>query len=138
MTSLHGSSWTATLGLQSSSKKGLKDFMPLDPRDLGSRGIGAYKDLGFAWADQLLELKGHADYYSDESEHTDHRTIAELEKALMNAFDTIVVLASTSNSPEDYDACVSMDDFCGTMGAMGPVGLAMDASDDDSILVCDD
>jgi hypothetical protein len=139
MTSLHGSSWTATLGLQSSSRKGLKDFMPLDPRDLGSRGIGAYKDLGFAWADQLLELKGHADYYSDESEHTDHRTIAELEKALMNAFDTIVVLASTSKNPELFETCVSMDDFCGRPTVSTEDDAHDDdAHDDDSIIECDD
>jgi hypothetical protein len=134
MTSLHGSSWTATLGLQSSSKKGLKDFMPLDPRDLGSRGIGAYKDLGFAWADKLLELKGHdlKDLSGSDTTTVDHRTIAELEKALMDAFDTIVVLASMSNKPEDYSGCESMDDFCSFQA------YESDEQSDDDIIVCTD
>lgn len=134
MTSLHGSSWTATLGLQSSSKKGLKDFMPLDPRDLGSRGIGAYKDLGFAWADKLLELKGHdlKDLSGSDTTTVDHRTIAELEKALMDAFDTIVVLASMSNKPEDYSGCESMDDFCSFQA------YESGEQSDDDIIVCTD
>jgi hypothetical protein len=111
-TSLFGTSWTATLGLlQSKSKRGLKDFMPLDPRDLGTRGIEAYRDLGLAWADAMC---GDASANSDDSEDepVKRRSIADLEKSVLDAFDTIVLLAASVSDPEVFDDNEVMDDFC--------------------------
>jgi len=110
-TLIHNTSWTATLGLQSSkAKRGLKDFVPQDPRDLGARGIEAYKDLGLSWADSLMQLAGpcHEEHHE---QAVFQKTIAELERALVDAFDTLVVLAATSNEPETF-TCAFMDDFC--------------------------
>ena len=115
-TRLFGSSWTSTLGLQSSKcRKGLKDFVPQDPRDLGSKGISAYKDLGLAWADALLELKFGAQTKSLERNANEpfkfSKSILELQNALMETFTTIVLCASSANCPEDYAWCSRMDDF---------------------------
>ena len=109
-THLFGTSWTATLGLLKSKAKGLKDFMPLDPRDLGTRGIEAYRDLGLSWADALCGEAPTAEEDSDDEPKK--RSIADLEKALLDAFDTIVLLAASVSEPDVFEDNVYMDDYC--------------------------
>jgi len=115
---LFNTSWTSTLGLQSSkTRKGLKDFIRQDSRDLGTKGIEAYKDLGMSWADALIDSK-----LKDIGTPTEHQrnyafrtSIADLEKEVLEHFLTIVVCASTNTDPEtNFAMCSSMDHFLGS------------------------
>ena len=82
--------------------------MPQDPRDLGSRGLEAYKDLGLAWADALISLKTTKE--EDRKDITIQKSIAHYENALFNAFDTIVLLAAADPDPDKFEAFEFLDD----------------------------
>jgi hypothetical protein len=105
---LYGASWTSTLGFKSKRSGKLKEFLPQDPRDLGSRGLEAYKDLGLAWADALISLKAPKE--EDRKDATVHKSIAHYENALFNAFDTIVLLAAADPDPDKFEAFEFLDD----------------------------
>jgi len=115
-TKLYGTSWTATLGLKSSkSRRGLKDFMPQDPRDLGSRGIEAYKDLGLSWADALISLKCRSTTnLLEKPAQKSIQSIASLEKALWEAFDSVVLMAAMLPDPSVLEACQYLDEAYGS------------------------
>jgi hypothetical protein len=107
-----------------SKRMGLRDFVPQDPRDLGSRGIRGYKDLGFSWADTLV------DYESLDSDNNDepHQriSIADKEAALLRDFMMYVSAACTASDPSVFDSCV----FIGDLGR--DLVHCCDSSDDDS------
>lgn len=110
-TSLYGASWTATLGLTSKGK-GLREFVPQDPRDLGTRGIASYKDLNLDWADALLALKKSGQADEGPRVVVETKKLADLYRNLFDAFDTIVMVAATFQDPDSYTAH-TMDDFLG-------------------------
>jgi hypothetical protein len=121
-TTLYGTSWTSTLNLRSNrNKKGLQDYMPIDPRDLGSRGISAYKDLGLSWADSLIRLVASRNNLHDSEDEERRQSrgpivpIARLEKELYEVFQTVVALAASATDPHIFDAFESLDDFLAPM-----------------------
>jgi hypothetical protein len=123
-TALYGTSWTSTLNLRSNaskSKKGLQDYIPIDPRDLGSRGIAAYKDLGLSWADSLIKLVASRNNLHDSEDEERRQSrgpivpIARLEKELYEVFQTVVALAASATDPHIFDAFESLDDFLAPM-----------------------
>jgi hypothetical protein len=125
-TALYGTSWTSTLNLRSNaskSKKGLQDYIPIDPRDLGSRGIAAYKDLGLSWADSLIKLVASRNNLHDSEDEERRQSrgpivpIARLEKELYEVFQTVVALAASATDPHIFDAFESLNDFLAPMEA---------------------
>jgi hypothetical protein len=113
-TSLYGVSWTSTLGLASSKRsKGLSDYMPQDPKDLGSRGIEAYKDLGLSWADTLVQiLQGDTHMENEEGNpHVPILPLAHLERELFDTFLSIVSVTVSQAHPDVFDLCMTMDSF---------------------------
>lgn len=112
-TQAHGISWTATLNLGASGKAPNKEFLPQDPRDLGSKGIQAYKDLGLAWADALLlnEKTGNSEDTENECPKEPRKSILSFEKELFDAFNAIVTVAACAQDPRIFTDCVFLDDF---------------------------
>jgi len=112
-TKLFSSSWTSTLGLHTSKqRKGLKDFIPQDPRDLGSKGIQAYKSLGLAWADELCtRFMPEQAAYEANRQSKFQVSILKLEQDLLDIFSTIVLCTTSTQDPSFYDNCVVIDDF---------------------------
>ena len=112
-TEAHGISWTATLNLGTSGKAPNKDFLPQDPRDLGSKGIQAYKDLGLAWADALLltEKSGATADAENEVPKEPRKSILSFEKELFDAFNAIVTVAACAQDPRIFTECERLDDF---------------------------
>jgi hypothetical protein len=105
---LYGASWTSTLGFKSKRAGKLKDFLPQDPRDLGSRGLEAYKDLGLAWADALLSLKTTKEE-EPRGDAAVHKSIAHYESVLFGAFDTLVLLAAADPEPDKFETLEFLD-----------------------------
>jgi hypothetical protein len=105
---LYGASWTSTLGFKSKRAGKLKDFLPQDPRDLGSRGLEAYKDLGLAWADALLSLKTTKEE-EPRGDAAVHKSIAHYESVLFGAFDTLVLLAAADPEPDKFESLEFLD-----------------------------
>jgi len=114
---IFSSSWTSTLGLHTSKhRKGLKEFIPQDPRDLGSKGIQAYKTLGLSWADELCtRFRPRSSSMASEKEEDKHSfstSILQLEQELLEVFSTIVLCSSSALEPsKTYETCLCMDDF---------------------------
>jgi hypothetical protein len=108
---LYNESWSATLGLRSRNGRGgrLKEFLPQDSRDLGSRGVGAFKTLGFEWAEALIAKVDKP--VEQQTPIKINRPISEFEVKLMEAFDTLVVLACASDDPDIYRNCEFLDDI---------------------------
>jgi hypothetical protein len=107
---LYGQSWTSTLGLRSRNGRGgrLKEFIPLDSRDLGSRGVEAFKTLGFSWADALV---ASVDRLVEMEPRKIDLPISSYESKLMEAFDNLIVFACSSDTPENFATCEQLDDI---------------------------
>jgi hypothetical protein len=94
-----------------SSRMGLRDFVTQDPRDLGSRGLTAFKDLGFGWAFTKLEEASEA---LDDFDHDDgpkRQSIMDLETNLLRDFMVYVTVACTATDPEVFNDCVYIADI---------------------------
>jgi hypothetical protein len=92
-------------------RRGLKDFCPQNDRDLGTKGMQAYKDLGFSWADELLsDLQKH-NRSAIGGPTEPQKSIQDLEKEVWEAFDTLLCLAASTPNPDCFEAVVFMDDF---------------------------
>jgi len=115
-TTLYNVSWTSTLGLQGFSKgrNSLKEYLPQDTRNLGSKGIEAYRDLGLAWADALVDHVRSSNGLVTSASTDDLSSgpsIQELSKNLWESFDLIVGLACTVRTPEIFVECKTLDDY---------------------------
>jgi len=106
---LYGASWTSTLGYKSKRSGKLKDFLPQDPRDLGSRGLEAYRDLGLAWADALISLKTPKE--EDRKDIPIQKPISYYEGQVFNTFDTLVLLAAAEPDPLKFEEYEFLDDI---------------------------
>lgn len=126
-TQAHGVSWTATLNLRPTGKGLIKNFLKQDSRDLGSKGIQAYKGLGLAWSDFLLEKELSKLGSQEEEPKKQRRSIKSFEKDLFDAFVAIVTIAANASNPDIFCDAQCMDDFCINSGP-----LASDTSSDTS------
>lgn len=107
-----------------SSRMGLRDFVTQDPRDLGSRGLVAFKDLGFGWAFTKLEEASDAFDDFDVDDGPKKTSIMDLESTLLRDFMAFVTVACTAQDPSVFDECVYIGDIgrCGADGPDGPDG----------------
>lgn len=109
---LYNTSFIAAQGLhgQRGSNAAIKSIAPVDARDLGSKGLQAYSDLGFRWADEML---AGATQPADEAEAVKPlgKTLDGLQKSLLKAMATITALASTVLDPDIFKDVMYMDDF---------------------------
>lgn len=112
-TQVYNVSWTSTLNLKPSGKGPLKDYLPQDPRDLGSKGIRAYKDLGLSWADALLDFTSEKHGIEDHTEgpKEPRKSMRSFEKDLSDAFVAIVTIACCVADPEIFTECECLDEF---------------------------
>lgn len=110
-TQAHGVSWTATLNLRPTGKGLIKNFLKQDPRDLGSKGIQAYRGLGLAWSDDLLEKEMSKLGSTQEQPKKQRRSIKAFEKDLFESFKAIVTIASNAQDPEVFESSACLDDF---------------------------
>ena len=85
----------------------------MDPRDLGNKGIQAYKDLGMSWADALVKFTQdkHPEIIDDIDEPRPRKSINSYEKDLLDAFQAVIVAASAAEDPSIFNECQSIDDF---------------------------
>jgi len=95
---------------------GLRDFVTQDPRDLGSRGLVAFKDLGFGWAFTKLEEASDAYDEFDVDDGPKKISIMDLETNLLRDFMAFVTVACTAPDPSVFDDCVYIGDIgrCGS------------------------
>lgn len=122
-----------------SSRMGLRDFVTQDPRDLGSRGLTAFKELGFGWAfTKCQEASETLDDYEDEVPK--RQSIMDLETSLVRSFMAYVTVACSALDPSVFDSCCQIGDIglvrssdesdadaCGAAeaeGLTGPMGPA--------------
>jgi hypothetical protein len=112
-TQAHGTSWISTLNLKPQGKGPQKKFLPMDPRDLGNKGIQAYKDLGMSWADALVTFTQakHPEVIDDIDEQGPRKSISAFEKDVLEAFQAVIVAASAAEDPSIFLECQSFDDF---------------------------
>lgn len=108
-------SWTATQGLQSHrrTKDDIATLVPLEKKDLGSRGVQAFSDLGFEWADKYIAAKlGHGGEDGDsQAAKPLQKTSDGAQKILLKAMRTICMITTTVTNVEIYAKAHYMDDF---------------------------
>lgn len=102
---IYNASWMNAVGLQASrGPHGLHDFMPTDPK---AKEAAVFKDLGLAWADNMVRpIEGHS-----QTVPRPGVSLARLDQDLMEAFDTIVLLAAATTDPTVFERCLVLDDF---------------------------
>jgi hypothetical protein len=113
--------------LKPSGKGPIKNYLPQDPRDLGSKGISAYKDLGLLWAPALLDFVHEKNSSEDMSEKPKQprKSMKAFEKDLLEAFNDIVTIACCGD-PTTFNDCEYLDDFLGqSSGQTGQFGQAL-------------
>lgn len=103
---LYGTLWTPHLGL---SKGQSGQFVPQDDRDLGTRGVQAYQDLGLSWASALLERT--ATSAAEWTGHDESKSLKHATAAVLEAFDTIVWVAANESDPAVFEGTVYVDDL---------------------------
>jgi hypothetical protein len=104
--SLFGTLWTPNLGL---SKGQAGHLVPQDDRDLGTRGVEAYRDLGLPWAAALLERK--LDRVAEPVVYDESKSLKAVAQKVVDTFDTIVWLAANQEDPSVFDGLTSIDDI---------------------------
>jgi hypothetical protein len=104
-------SWPSVARLRRTGRGVTSDFLIQDPRDLGTRGAAAYKHLGMQWSACLLDLIASKHPTVDDQPKEMQKSIRHYEKAVLEAFSTIVTLASTAHDPTIFESCLFMDDF---------------------------
>lgn len=102
--SLFGTLWTPNLGL---SKGQAGHLVPQDDRDLGTRGVEAYRDLGLPWAAALLERK--LDQVSEPVLYDETKSLKSVSQKVADTFDTIVWLAANQEDPSVFQGLGSID-----------------------------
>jgi hypothetical protein len=112
-TQAHGTSWISTLNLKVQGKGPQKKFLAMDPRDLGNKGIQAYKDLGMSWADALVTFTNAKNGPEDDDieEQQPRKSIASYEKELVDCLQAILLTACAAEDPSVFDTCEYLDHF---------------------------
>lgn len=118
---LHQESTLSVYGLYKDGRSNSTNFVPQDPRDLGTRGVEAYKDLGFKWAFQL-DGEASVDMDEDDSDGPEPPSFQKLEADLMRTFLMYVTLASSAADPSAFDNCEQLHHIAGATGPESPDG----------------
>jgi len=109
-TTLYNVSWTSTLSLRETKKRGVNRYLPQNDKDLGSKGLTAYRDLGFSWADELIRSVS-SDDFTEQRETVERRPLSMIERQVFEAFQSIVVLAANATDPSIFEHATIMDEF---------------------------
>lgn len=139
--SLYDSSFAASAGLQIlGGREGPKVYMPQNGRNLGSRGLDGYLDLGLSWAEALEKhcMSGQDD--QDETEASDKArakhnrpSFKALKHELLTALDTIVAVAAHETDLSRLDGIEVLDDVIAATSRSSQLGRGADSdSDSDS------
>ena len=107
-------SWPSLARLKRIGRGHFRDFLPQDPRDLGTLGAVAYKNIGMLWSDSLLQIIGTKQSPDGECPK-ELKSIRFHEKQVTEAFNAIITISATASDPSIFDSCETLDDFikCG-------------------------
>lgn len=125
-------SWPSVARFRRTGRGITADFLVQDPRDLGTRGAIAYKNIGMQWSQCLLDLIASKNPTVADQPKEVLKSIRHYEKAVLEAFLTIVTIASSTEDPSSFDNCQSMDDF---LSPGGPKEELPDENIDKSLYV---
>ena len=104
-------SWPSVAKFRRTGRGLASEFSAQDPRDLGTRGAIAYKTLGMQWSQCLLDLIASKNPSVADQPKEILKSMSYYEKAVLEAFTTIVTLATTADDPSIFDRCFLMDEF---------------------------
>jgi hypothetical protein len=106
-------SWTAPQGLQGNkrSNEDIAALVPVDDRDLGSKGLQAFSDLGFEWADKLIAGREPLEDASATRPAPLAKTVDGAQKILFKALRTVCLVMTTVPNLDIFAKCVSVNDF---------------------------
>jgi hypothetical protein len=90
--------------------------MPTDPK---AREAAVFKDLGLAWASNM---ERPSEAVRESQDLRAQVPLSRLEEELLEAFDTIVLLAAAAKDPGVFSEAVLLDDFL-----LGPSSADLDA-----------